>query len=195
MYWLRQTITGQCNKMMHLVMGACLLSPLAGFAGELHQHIEVRVVDQRVQATFCRPEKGCSLVKPETLGLPAGQMPIDKLTDTPIYVSEFSIFPDRTAIDSPGFEGIEGELTPGDRVRYQAIGHLSYWSLEERQWTLAPEGTQVLGQRQLSPKTVAAFSELTRRFLKQTSIDGEALVRRDLAAALALTIDKAGFYG
>ncbi len=175
MYWLRQAITGQCNKMMHLVMGACLLNPLAGFAGELHQHIEVRVVDQRVQATFCRPEKGCSLVKPETLGLSAGQMPIDKLTDTPIYVSEFSIFPDRTAIDSPGFEGIEGELTPGDRVRYQAIGHLSYWSLEERQWTLAPEGTQVklaggldlesnqdCGQVICIPKTTEGFTLFDR---------------------------------
>ena len=103
------------------------------FAGELHQHIEVRVVDQSVQASFCRPEKGCSLVKPETLGLPAGQMPVDQLTGTPIYVSEFSIFPDRTAIDSPGFEGLEGDMAPGDRVRYLANGHLSYWNTEKRQ--------------------------------------------------------------
>ena len=79
---------------------------MALFAGELHQHIEVTIVDQRVQASFCRPEKGCSLVKPETLGLPAGQMPVDQLTGIPIYVSEFSIFPDRIAIDSPGFEGL-----------------------------------------------------------------------------------------
>lgn len=122
---------------------AGLLHSAAIVAGELHQHIEVKVTDQQVEASFCRPEKGCSLVKPETLGLPAGQMPVDFLTGTPIYVSEFSIFPDRTAIDSPGFEGLEGDMTPGDKVRYLASGHLSYWNTEQRQWTLAPEGIQI----------------------------------------------------
>ncbi len=123
--------------------GIFLLNSMLLFAGELHQHIEVKIVDQRIQASFCRPEKGCSLVRPETLGLPAGQMPVDQLTGTPIYVSEFSIFPDRTAIDSPGFEGLEGDMTPGDRVRYLASGHLSYWDAEKRQWSLAPEGIQI----------------------------------------------------
>lgn len=120
-----------------------LLHSAAIFASELHQHIEITITGQQVEASFCRPEKGCSLVKPETLGLPAEQAPIDFLTGTPIYVSEFSIFPDRTAIDSPGFEGLEGDLTPGDKVRYLAGGHLSYWSAEKRQWTLAPEGIQI----------------------------------------------------
>lgn len=152
-----------------------LLNPMALFAGELHQHIEVRIIDQRVQASFCRPEKGCSLVKPETLGLPAGQVPIDQLTGTPIYVSEFSIFPDRTAIDSPGFEGLEGDMTPGDRVQYLASGHLSYWNPEKRQWSLAPEGIQVrlaggldlqpnqeCGQVFCIPKTVEGFTLFNR---------------------------------
>ena len=85
-----------------------------------------------------------------------------------------------------------GGLIGNPDIPTQEGGAQGYWIGEDDD---APEGTQVLGQRQLSPKTVAAFSELTRRFLKQTSIDGEALVRRDLASALALTIDKAGFYG
>lgn len=158
-------------------------------AGELHQHIEVKIANQRVQASFCDPAKGCSLVKPETLGLPAGQMPIDQLTATPIYVSEFINFPDRTAIDSPGFEGLAGNLTAGDRVRYLASGHLSYWSTEERQWTLAPEGVQIrlaggldlqpdqnCGQIICIPKTVEGFTVFNRHGVSSASslIVGEA---------------------
>ncbi|WP_305266158.1 hypothetical protein [Nitrosomonas sp.] len=131
------------RTVLSILTGLYLLNPLILIAGELHQHIEVKVVEERVQTNFCNPEKGCSLVKPETLGLPAGQMPIDQLTGTPIYVSEFIIFPDRTAIDSPGFESIAGDMTAGDRVRYRASGHLSYWSSDKHQWSLAPEGVQI----------------------------------------------------
>lgn len=157
-----------------ILTGLFLLNTQTG-ASELDQHIEVKVEAQRVQASFCRPEKGCSLVKPETLGLPAGQTPIDQLTDTPIYVSEFSIFPDRTAIDKPGFEGLEGDLTAGDLVRYLASGHLSYWSTESGQWSLAPEDVQIrlaggldlqpnqdCGQVFCIPKTVEGFTLFNR---------------------------------
>lgn len=158
-----------------VLIGFYLMNPLTLTAGELHQHIELKVVEQRVQASFCNPEKGCSLVKPETLGLPAGQMPIDRLTGTPIYVSEFIIFPDRTAIDSPGFESVAGDMTAGDRVRYRASGHLSFWNPDSPQWTLAPEGIQIrlaggldlqpnqdCGQVFCIPKAVEGFTIFSR---------------------------------
>ena len=170
------------NIAISSLIGFYLLNPLIVFAGELHQHIEVRTIEQRVQASFCRPEKGCSLVKPETLGLPAGQMPIDQLTGTPIYVSGFSIFPDRTAIDSPGFESVAGDMTAGDRVRYLASGHLSYWSTESRQWTLAPESIQIrlaggldlqpnqdCGQIFCIPKTIEGFTIFNRHGVSSAS--------------------------
>lgn len=47
----------------------------------------------------------------------------------------------------------------------------------------------------LRPKTVTNYAEITRRMLMQNSVGVEALVRADLAAQLALTIDTAGFYG
>lgn len=74
----------------------------------------------------------------------------------------------------------------------QASGASGYWIGEDDD---APEDNLELSQFGMSPKTVAAFSEITRKLLKQSSLDVEALVRRDLATALALTIDKAGFYG
>ena len=164
------------NSAIRILSGVFLLSSMTLFAGELHQHIEVTIVDQRVQASFCRPEKGCSLVKPETLGLPTGQVPIDQLTGTPIYVSEFSIFPDRTAIDSPGFEGLEGDMTPGDRVRYLASGHLSYWNTEKRQWSLAPEGIQVrlAGGLDLEPN-----QDCGQVFCIPNTVEGFTLFNRD----------------
>ena len=170
------------RAVLNILTGLYLLNPLILTAGELHQHIEVKVVEERVQTNFCNPEKGCSLVKPETLGLPAGQMPIDQLTGTPIYVSEFIIFPDRTAIDSPGFESIAGDMTGGDRVRYRASGHLSYWGSDKRQWSLAPEGIQIrlaggldlqpnqdCGQVFCIPKTVEGFTIFSRHGVSSAS--------------------------
>jgi HK97 family phage major capsid protein/HK97 family phage prohead protease len=74
----------------------------------------------------------------------------------------------------------------------QASGATGYWLGEDDD---AGEGNQELRQLGLSPKTAAAFSEITRKMLQQSSLDAEALVRRDLARALALTMDAAGFYG
>jgi HK97 family phage major capsid protein len=50
-------------------------------------------------------------------------------------------------------------------------------------------------QVSLTPKTVAAFTDYSRRLMLQSSIDIENMVRRDLAAVLALRIDLAGLYG
>ncbi len=83
-------------------------------------------------------------------------------------------------------------LTGNPDIPTQESGASGYWIGEDDD---APEDILGLGQRQMSPKTVAAYSEITRRTLKQSSLDVEALVRRDLASALALTIDGAGFYG
>lgn len=77
-------------------------------------------------------------------------------------------------------------------VPRQASGATGYWIGEDDD---APEDNLELDQIGMSPKTVAALSEITRRLLMQSSLDVEALVRRDLAAALALTIDKAFYYG
>jgi len=74
----------------------------------------------------------------------------------------------------------------------QTAAASGYWIGEDED---APEDILELGQIGLRPKTVAALSEITRRMLMQSSMDVEALVRSDLATALALTIDKAFFYG
>lgn len=85
-----------------------------------------------------------------------------------------------------------GGLVGNILVPRQASGATGYWIGEDDD---APEDGLDLDQVGLSPKTVAALSEVTRKLLMQSSLDVEALIRSDLARALALTIDYAGFYG
>ncbi len=51
------------------------------------------------------------------------------------------------------------------------------------------------GQIEGRPRTIGAYLQLTRRFLKQSSVDAEMMVRDDLATTLAIGIDLAGLHG
>ena len=66
------------------------------------------------------------------------------------------------------------------------------WIGEDEQ---APNRDMTFGSISLSPKTVACYGHVTRKMLMQSSLDVEALLRRDLAAAMAQAIDVAGYYG
>jgi HK97 family phage major capsid protein/HK97 family phage prohead protease len=85
-----------------------------------------------------------------------------------------------------------GGLVGNIAIPRQSAGATGYWIGEDED---ATEDGLELDQIGMTPKTVAALSEVTRKLLMQSSLDVEALIRRDLASALALTIDKAGFYG
>lgn len=73
-----------------------------------------------------------------------------------------------------------------------AAGASGYWLGEDDD---AQETGIELGQLSMTPKTVGAFTELTRKLMQQDSMGVEQLVRRDLAIALANAIDVAGYYG
>lgn len=66
------------------------------------------------------------------------------------------------------------------------------WIGEDEQ---APNRDMTFGSISLSPKTVAAYGHVTRKMLMQSSLDVEALLRADLAAAMGQAIDVAGYYG
>ena len=59
----------------------------------------------------------------------------------------------------------------------------------------AAESEMTVGQVSMNPKTLGAFTDVTRQLLIQSSLDVEALIRNDLTSAIALTIDKAGLEG
>lgn len=85
-----------------------------------------------------------------------------------------------------------GGLVGNVDVPRQTNGSQAYWLGEGDD---ATEGTPQLGQLSLSPKTVAAYTDITRRLLMQSTPDAESLVRGDLVAAIAQAIDYAGYYG
>ena len=68
----------------------------------------------------------------------------------------------------------------------------AYWVAESGAPT---ESQQTVDQVTMTPKTVGAYTDFSRRLILQSSIDVENMVRADLAAVIALAIDKAALYG
>lgn len=68
----------------------------------------------------------------------------------------------------------------------------AYWVAESGAPT---ESQQTVGQVLLSPKTVGAFTDYSRRLLLQSSLDVEAFVRADLAAIIGLALQAAAING
>ena len=59
----------------------------------------------------------------------------------------------------------------------------------------AAESEMTVGNIAMTPKTLGAFTDITRQLMIQSSMDVERLVRDDLAQALALAIDLAALEG
>lgn len=71
----------------------------------------------------------------------------------------------------------------------------AYWTDENDSGSALSESTMTLGSISLSPKRVAAYSELSKQLLSQSSFDIEALVRDDLVYQLNLAFDKVAIDG
>jgi HK97 family phage major capsid protein/HK97 family phage prohead protease len=84
--------------------------------------------------------------------------------------------------------GLVGDLA----VPKMSSGHTAYWVAEDGAPTVS---TPTLGQLSLSPKTVGAYSDISRQLLLQSSPDAENMVQSDLAMTLALGIDLAALHG
>lgn len=68
----------------------------------------------------------------------------------------------------------------------------AYWVAEN---TAPTESQQTIGQVTMTPKTVGAFTDISRRLLLQSSISVEQMVQQDLATVLGLAIQQAAING
>ena len=84
--------------------------------------------------------------------------------------------------------GLVGDIA----IPRQSGGGTAYWVAESGAPT---ESSQTLEQVTMLPKSVGAYTDISRKLLKQSSIDIEAFVRNDLATVLALEIDRAALHG
>ena len=86
-----------------------------------------------------------------------------------------------------------GNLQGNVAIPRQTGAASAYWITTEG--GSPTESQQSVGQINLSPKTVGAYTDITRQFMLQSSIDAEAFVRADFAKIMGLKIDLAGLQG
>lgn len=84
------------------------------------------------------------------------------------------------------------DLNGNIAIPSQTGGATGYWVAENGAGT---ESQQTVGQMTLSPKTMVAYTDYSRRLLLQSSIGVEAFVRADLAAVLGQTLQTAAING
>ena len=84
--------------------------------------------------------------------------------------------------------GLEGNI----KIPKQTGASNATWIAEG---AAAAESDQTLSQVSMIPRTVGAYTDVTRKLLLQSSIDIENFIRSDLARVIALKIDLAGLYG
>lgn len=87
---------------------------------------------------------------------------------------------------------ILSDLVGNIAIPRQTGGATAYWVAENGAPT---ESQQAFDQVAMSPKTVGAFTDMSRRLLMQSSLDVESFVRGDLATVLGLAIDLASMHG
>lgn len=84
--------------------------------------------------------------------------------------------------------GLNGNIA----IPRQTGGATAYWVAESGSPT---ESQQAFDQVTMSPETVGAFTDVSRKLMLQSSISVEQFVRNDLATTLALEIDRVAING
>ena len=94
-------------------------------------------------------------------------------------------------IDRAGATFMSG-LVGNIAIPKQSVAGTAYWVAENAAPT---ESQQTLAQVTMSPKTVGAFTDISRQLLEQSSIDVQNWVTRDLATIVGLAIQQAAING
>lgn len=114
------------------------------------------------------------------------------LVATDLLASNFiQLLRNRMMVMTMGARMLDG-LVGNVAIPSQSGGAATYWVTEGNPVT---EAEATFGQVTLAPKTVGMFTDYSRRTLLQTSPAIEALVRADLAAGIAVEIDRAALHG
>lgn len=114
------------------------------------------------------------------------------LVQTDLLAQSFiDLLRNRMMVSRLGAQVLSG-LTGSIAIPRQTGGATAYWVAESGAPT---ETQQAFDQVTMAPKTVGAFTDISRKLLLQSSLDVESFVRNDLATVLALAIDLAAING
>ena len=94
-------------------------------------------------------------------------------------------------IDKAGATFMSG-LVGNIAIPKMSVAGTAYWVAENAAPT---ESQQTLAQVTMSPKTVGAFTDISRQLLLQSSLDVQNMVTRDLATIVGLAIQQAAING
>lgn len=97
----------------------------------------------------------------------------------------------RLALSAAGIRVLTGLVGDVAIPAHTAAG-TGYWVAEGSNVT---ESGQTIGQVAMTPHTFGAFTDISRKLLKQSSVDIEGFVRDDLMRVIALGVDYAGLHG
>lgn len=112
--------------------------------------------------------------------------------DTELLASSFiDLLRNRMAVRQAGAT-VLSNLTGDLAIPRQTGGATAYWVAESGSPT---ESQQSVDQVTMSPKTVGAFTDFSRKLLLQSSLDVEMFVRNDLSMVVALAVDLAALHG
>lgn len=115
-----------------------------------------------------------------------------KLVETELQAAQLiELLRNRSAVIDAGARVLTG-LVGNVAIPRQTAGAGAYWVAESGAPT---EAAQAFDQVALTPKTVGAFTDISRKMLLQSSIDVSGFVASDLMATLALAIDSAAING
>jgi HK97 family phage major capsid protein len=114
------------------------------------------------------------------------------MVDTDLLANSFiDLLRNRMMVRQAGATVLAG-LVGDVAIPKQTAAGTAYWLGESGAPT---ESQQTLGQVTLAPKTVGAFTDMSRKLLKQSSVDVEIFVRNDLTQVLGLAMDYAALHG
>ena len=114
------------------------------------------------------------------------------LVNTDLRTGDFiDLLRNRLALANVGatvLNGLQGNVS----IPRQTSAASAFWVGEGGNPT---ESQQAFDQISMTPKTIGAFVDYSRKLLLQGSIDVESMIRMDLAKVLSLEIDRVGIYG
>ena len=114
------------------------------------------------------------------------------LVETELLAGSFiDILRNRMAVMQAGVTTLNG-LSGNVQIPRQTSASTAYWIGEGSD---ATESQQAFDQINLTPKTIGATTDYTRKLLLQSSISVESMVRDDIAKQIALALDTAAIYG
>jgi HK97 family phage major capsid protein len=150
-------------------------------------------MDTRQSVRYWSPHRGFFYARQEQRDLNVGTATAGgNLVATDLLASSFiDLLRNRMVLQQAGIMMLTG-LVGDVAIPKQSGAATSYWVAEGNAPT---ESQQTVAQVALTPHTVGAFTDFTRKLMKQSSIDVELMVRNDLAAVLGLAIDYAGLHG